>query len=152
MITQRGEVRRWIDAALEHTGDECLVWPYRVATSGYGEMSRGGRHRLAHRWVCEAAHGMPPTGADAAHSCGNRLCCNPTHLRWATRKENHGDKRGHGTHLYGETAPAARLTESEVKSIRESSEPGADLGRRFGVSPNTIYAVRKERSWRHLIV
>lgn len=36
---------------------------------------------------------------EAAHDpikCGNRLCCNPAHLRWATDDENREDRYGPG--------------------------------------------------------
>lgn len=39
------------------------------------------------RW----ADGSP---REAAHRCGNRLCCNPRHLYWATADENRRDRYG----------------------------------------------------------
>lgn len=32
---------------------------------------------------------------EAAHTCNNRICCNPTHLYWGTEDENRDDRFGH---------------------------------------------------------
>lgn len=52
----------------------------------------------AHRLMCVFVNGdCPPDKNEAAHSCGNRKCVNPAHLRWATYEENGADKIIHGT-------------------------------------------------------
>lgn len=147
---KRGDVWAWLQSALRYDGADCVPWPFSIGSHGYGDFRREGRHYLAHRWICEQAHGAAPKGSDAAHSCGKRLCCNKQHLRWATRAENHFDKRAHGTHLFGEKHKHT-LTEKDVSYIRASSAAGVELAEIFGVHANTIYAVRKERSWKHLL-
>jgi hypothetical protein len=48
-----------------------------------------------HRFTCWAAHGPPPAlKMVAAHSCNNKACLNPMHLRWLTHADNfaeHGE-------------------------------------------------------------
>lgn len=141
----------WLTEALAAETDDCIIWPFSVSSSGYGDFRRAGRHWSAHVYVCTVAHGEAPAERmDAAHSCGTKLCCNKRHLRWATRRANHADKRAHGRHVFGEAHPDALLTEAKVREIRASKASGASMARKFGVAPNTIYAVRQRRSWGHV--
>lgn len=66
----------------------CLVWTGAVKDTGYGAMWDGERVVRPHRWAYEAANGTIPAGVDIDHICGNRLCCEPAHLRLASRKQN----------------------------------------------------------------
>lgn len=87
------------EVAVPFKGDECLYWPFKVPKEGYPSFWHNGKSHRAHRYVCEAKNGLPPTAAhEAAHSCGNGHlgCINPGHLRWATRKENAADRSLHG--------------------------------------------------------
>ncbi len=82
-------------------------WPMKLRKKRPGEYltlrlrARKGRKDPAnatlpvHRLVCHAIHGAPPApeGWDAAHSCGNRACCNPAHLSWQTWQQNRGVDR-----------------------------------------------------------
>lgn len=66
----------------------CLVWTGAVHTNGYGIIWTGKRIMRAHRWAYERANGPIPAGQEIDHICGNRLCCEPSHLRLASRKQN----------------------------------------------------------------
>jgi hypothetical protein len=53
----------------------------------------------------------------------------------------------------GEATANAKLTEDDVREIRELSAagvPGAELGRTYGVTREAIYAVVKRRVWAHV--
>lgn len=85
------------DVAVVFDGDECLPWPFQISTEGYGRLEAGKKKKIASRYICELAHGIAPTPKhEAAHNCGNKVCVNPKHLRWATRQENEDDKIIHG--------------------------------------------------------
>lgn len=43
-----------------------------------------------------------------------------------------------------------RLTEADIRRIRDGNESGAALAREYGVSSPTITDIRKRRSWRHV--
>lgn len=50
-------------------------------------VNRHNKYR-AHRVAYELAVGPIPDGMEIDHSCRNRRCVNPSHLRIATRKQN----------------------------------------------------------------
>lgn len=158
LVTRRmpqGESFAWIkDVAVPYEGEECLTWPFGRHKHGYGDIQIDGSKKLAHRVVCELAHGKPPhEGSEAAHSCGNghEGCVNPNHLRWDTRHGNMVDKVEHGTHARGTKSYNSRLTEQDVREIRSlaGSVPYRVLGERFGIAKNTarLIAVGKRWGW-----
>lgn len=144
---------RFIKLALQHQSDECLLWPFAVGNNGYGAVWHGGRVTTSHRAVCVDAHGEPPPGHnDAAHSCGVRTCCNPRHLRWATRSENNMDKVRHGTHDRGSRHVKSKLTEAEVSEIHRLAGTVSKLGiaKRFGVCSSVVDRILKGKAWPHM--
>ena len=73
--------------------DGCWLWTAARGAGGYGVFKLRGRTRQAHRIALITATGCDPANRQAAHACGNVLCCNPAHLRWATHAENQQDKQ-----------------------------------------------------------
>ena len=79
-------------------GSLTQCWPWRLSTGshGYGQVgwSLGdGRHSMttAHRVAWQALFGPLPEGLTVDHVCHNRVCCNPTHLRLLTNRDNAAD-------------------------------------------------------------
>lgn len=144
---------KWLEQVVSGEWPEhCIDWPFAKRGTGYGTIFWKGTRTTSHRVACELAYG-PPTDSKmhAAHSCGNRSCCNPAHLGWSTVRENSMDKVKHGTYLYGERTPASRLTYPQVRQIRSLLKRGYSLhaiGRLFEVSPGTIWDIKAGKSWR----
>lgn len=152
--TPCGEPLRWLHAHAGHEGDECLIWPYARMRNGYCTVDVDRKTTLAHRYICEIAHGAPPSKSHhAAHSCGNGHlgCLNQRHLRWATHAENEADKLLHGRIPKGEQHSTHRLKAEDVLRLRAKYALGgasyADLAAEVGVHPNTAYCAIKGRSW-----
>lgn len=149
--TEDGEpMRFYLNVALCHESDDCLLWPYSKDRGGYGCLYKDGRVQGTHRVLCIDAHGEPPTPEhEAAHSCGNSLCCNPKHLSWKTPLENSSDKLLHGTHNRGERSGKSKLTEEQVREIKslKGQISGYRLSKKFGVRSGTIDAIFSGRSW-----
>jgi hypothetical protein len=63
----------------------CLLWPRGRGANGYGVVSVRRRPTVAHRVVCELAHGDPPSLAHrwVLHTCTSQICVNPDHLYWS---------------------------------------------------------------------
>lgn len=147
----RGHKIPWLEAMVGHEGKECVEWPYRYAPNGYGQVDVNGVNMGAHRHMCFLAHGAAPEGKpQVAHSCGNKRCFNPTHLRWATPAENASDKYFHGTHIFGEDSPRAKLTDAAVREIRAADISAGKLAKKYGVSRGAILCAKRHLTWAHV--
>jgi hypothetical protein len=124
--------------------------------------------------------GPIPTGRLVCHICDNPGCVRPDHLWLGTPSENSADmkRKGrsatgnrHGSHTQpksrataerngkythpektprGEQSWKARLNDDQVKAILASTESLRTLGRRYGVWHTTIWAIKRQMSWRHV--
>ncbi len=98
--TGKGDVIAFLDAAINRTEDECLIFPFARDSYGYARVNIGGNNTPAHSYVCEKVKGQKPSPLhEVLHSCGNGAngCVSGNHLSWGTRKENVADAIEHGT-------------------------------------------------------
>lgn len=150
--TPQGDPRRFLEqVAYAYQGDDCLIWPYGTDVNGYGQVRISKKTYYVTRLVCENEHGPAPTSShQAAHSCGrgHEGCCNPKHLRWATVRENHADKRGHGT--YSPPPIVNKLTEKDVRDIRalRGKMTQRAIAEIYGVGHSAIGAIQRRKTWR----
>jgi DNA-binding CsgD family transcriptional regulator len=54
------------------------------------------------------------------------------------------------THVRGEKAGRAKLTESDVREIRASKDGCTKLARKYGVSERSILDITNRKSWKHV--
>lgn len=153
---QMDEVLARIESRASQSG-ECLVYTGTIGKAGYGMISAGGKQQYVHRIVCQAHHGDPPSGALALHSCDNRACCNPNHLRWGTHLDNSADavarNRLRPGVSVGEAHGLSKLTAESVRDIRERRARGEvlrSIAARHGVTISTVSEVARRKVWRHL--
>jgi len=107
-----------------------------------------------HRLVGECYIPNPYNKPEINHIDGDKTNNHYTNLEWCTRKENiHHRDNVMGKHSMGEQNGRSKLTEDDVKWIREnyvyrSSEFGTTaLGRKFGVSHGQIHQIIKNKQW-----
>lgn len=74
----------------------CLVWVGSRNKGGYGVMRVEGKAMYSHRYAYIREHGTIPEGMLIDHKCHNRACCEVTHLRAVTNKENLENRSGLG--------------------------------------------------------
>lgn len=152
--TPKGEPLHWLETvAVLYDGDDCLIWPYYRREDGRGALNMGESESwLAHHRVCEAVHGPAPTEEHiACHSCGNGHggCVTPGHVSWGTRADNQTDMVLHGRSTRGEKAASVRLSEQDVRFVRErvGQMPQKALAKLFGVHVMTINDIVHRRTW-----
>jgi hypothetical protein len=111
--------------------------------------------RGVHAIICATFHGPKPTSThQAAHNDGNKLNNRADNLRWATPKENAGDRERHGTNVKGVSNWKTTLTEDDVRAIRAEYRGGyggyTPLRERYGLTRGAIYRIVKRKNWKHI--
>jgi hypothetical protein len=142
---------------------ECWPWTAKSLIAGYGTISRGGRGGakvLAHRAAWELTNGPIPDGEGhhgtvVLHTCDNRLCCNPAHLRLGTQADNVRDMDAKGRRVavlrFGGEHHMTKISEADVRAIRASDASQDKVwAERFGMHPGSVKNIRIGRSWKHV--
>ena len=137
--------------------NECWEWTGHHNRYGYGRISIGSRldgtsrEVMAHRYSWELHYG-PINDALVLHRCDNRKCVRPDHLFLGTNADNTNDMVAKGRVAKGEQLPQAKLTEADVRRIREMAttmthQAIADL---YGVRQPAISRIVHRKRWGHV--
>ena len=133
-LTEGGRVRLMspIDRFLSKitpTKDGCLVWTGSTNQKGYGRFSINYKKVAVHRFSYETYVGEIPEDMFILHSCDNRPCVLPSHLRVGTASDKMKDMgERNKTRTYG--SPRASHCKRGHERTPESNWTSPTTGRR----------------------
>lgn len=142
------EQQFWTRVAVTRDEDQCWEWQ-RGTEDGYGVLQVQKKTWKAHRYAWFLVTGREPKMC-ILHSCDNRACVNPKHLREGTPFDNMQDAKTRDRLPRGEKHPYAKLTNTEVEDIRtrlRNGEKVVTIARERGVSKSTIINIRYNRTY-----
>ena len=118
-------------------------------TGGYLAVSLGrNKQRTIHRLVAAAFFG--PSDQMVLHKDGDRQNNSLENLYYGDGFDNAADAIRHGTQVRGARQHAAKLTEDNVRFIRDSSATQAELARQLNVTTACISLIRQRKNWKHV--
>jgi hypothetical protein len=129
------------DYVIMDCGYTTLCWVFRgKLAKGYATIRYQSRQMQAHRAMYEQEVGPIPDGLVIDHLCDVTRCINPAHLEAKTTAEN----LRWGKHT--------KLTIQDAREIRRigMTKTANDLAENYGVTPFTIYQVRRNSIWKEL--
>jgi len=146
---KRGFTKQDFYDKLQPNGD-CLEWSRCINADGYGLTWAYGKSWRTHRLALHL-EGIDTNGHHVLHSCDNRLCCNPDHLRTGTNADNMTDRNSRGRQALGSNHGSAKLTEQdvlEIRAIRGMTQQA--IAERYGVSHQNINNIIHRKLWTHI--
>lgn len=129
----------------------CWLWTGAKLKTGYGSIRIKNRSTRAHRVAYQISFGEIPERGLILHSCDNKLCVNPSHLRIGNHVDNTIDAIESGLHVVGEKHINAKLSNLDVLIIRAALKDGISgrtLANRFKVCEATISGIKTNRKRR----
>lgn len=127
---------------------KCWVWKGHYNgghRGGYGLLYIDGKRYLTHRVSYWLHSGVQPGNSLVLHTCHNRRCVNPHHLKLGDNFENGVDMVRAGR------SPQAKLRWDQIPGIRELAEQGVkgvEIARQFQVSPSVISKILSGTAWK----
>lgn len=138
--------------------NECWPWIGHVSKYGYGTYNGLYEHlgtNRCHRQVYIITRGRSDYD-QILHSCDNRRCCNPLHLRNGSHQENMDDmvKRGreahHGVSQPGSSNGSSKLLEEQVKLILQDDRTLKMIALDYNISKVRVSQIKRGLAWKHL--
>ena len=146
----------WDSVNIIDDEDSCWDWKGHVDDKGYGKVTYLSKQWKSHRVAFTLSKGEIPEGMVVMHSCDRPSCNRPSHLSLGTMYDNVHDmlNKGRGNKPYGEKHGMAKLTESDVRRIRQLYSTGEytmkKIGEMIGISPSSVGLVVRNKIWKHL--
>lgn len=145
--TKHGTPYQFFLDSIKKDTEDCILWRYALCDEGYGKLIIQGKKKRVHRLALE--HTLGKSDLDALHSCRNKNCFNPKHLRYGTAKENIDDARKDGTLAVGSKVGCSKLKEEQIPAIIKDERSLRAIAKDYGVDHKTIFRVKSGRGWAH---
>lgn len=159
MIRSDPKTRFWdkVDKSSGHgPAGDCWFWTGNTKTGGYGKIRDGSRSLKAHRLSYEMHFGPIPAGPGyhgycVCHRCDEPRCVNPSHLFLGLNRDNQVDKavKGRSADCRGEKNPLAKLSEEDVRAIRNDGRTQQATADSYGISNSQVSRIKNFRAWAH---
>ena len=104
----------------------------------------------AHRVSYELLVGPIAEGMHVCHRCDVRHCVNPEHLFLGSSQDNMSDKVAKERQARGASVHTAKLTKEQVSEIRAAHGEYRSIGKRFGVTGETVSLIKRRKTWKHV--
>lgn len=125
--------------------NNCWNWTACRDNHGYGNFRIGGRSgaaEKAHRVAAALSFEDFDAKSHYLHSCDNRSCCNPLHLRKGTHKENMKDmvdrNRNRSPRIGNGVIKIGIGLYPKIIELIESGKSKSEVARTFNVTPTRI--------------
>jgi len=150
--------RRFMDSFDAADSERCWEWTGTKNNLGYPLFSYHGRMISATKtaYTLYYKRNIPKTWV-VSHTCDSASCVNPDHLYITSRsdltKEQYRSGQRKIPDQKGMDNPNARLTEADVRTIRQRKADGAthsELAKEFGVTKTTISFIHNRKLWPHV--
>lgn len=127
---------------------QCWNWNLHINKDGYGIFTVEQNAYLSHRYMYELLNGEQPEVV--RHTCDNRKCCNPAHLKGGTHRDNVMDRVNKGRSAKGEQNGKARLSASQVLQILADKRKSREIAADYKIDPSTVRHIKNGVIWRHV--
>lgn len=110
--------------------------------------------KLVHRLVADAFIPKVPGKKYVLHKDGNPQNNHVSNLKWGTAHDNSQDMIAHGRSLKGIKNRAAKLTENDVRKIRELYSygvPNKKIRELYKIHKNSVLNIINGKTWSHVI-
>jgi HNH endonuclease len=131
--------------------ENCWLWKASTFPNGYGQYKSDGKNWKAHRFAYTTLVGPIPEELSVLHRCDVRTCVNPAHLWVGTHQDNMDDAAAKGR-KGGEANPNSKLTETDIREIRDLCRSGLfsgpEIGKQYGVTGTMVGYIKRGNHWK----
>lgn len=129
--------------------NSCWEWKTVASKSKRGTLHVVSRNMMATHVSWFLRYGYWPDDC-VLHKCDNPRCVNPDHLFLGSGADNMRDRDSKNRQPMGSKHGCSKLTEEQVRAMRNSSEDHEFFASRYDVHYSTIRRARAGKRWKHL--
>lgn len=146
------EARFWKFVKKTNNSKKCWEWTGYLTRCGYPQLTVRPKTYRAHRVSFYLHNGYWAKGY-VLHSCDNRKCVNPNHLREGTHTENMQEMVLRNRQAKGENISTAILDTEKVKQIKMLVKQGkgnAEIAKIYNLKTRHVWTIATNKSWSHV--